>query len=85
MLQYLGCLFLGLPLLILWCSLSNYKLDYRVHTSVVAKFYISNFGNKACKHLVLNRLGISYFRGNVEGVLGKLYVLETWIAQVAQY
>ena len=50
--------------------LSNYKLDVRVHISVVANFYISNFGLKACKDLILNRLGISYFIGNLEGVLG---------------
>ena len=65
-------------------SLSNYKLDVRVHTSVVAEVYNSNFGHKVCKHLILNRLGISYFRGNLEGVSGKLYVSKTWIAQVAQ-
>ena len=43
------------------------------------------FGHKACKHLLLNWLPISYFRGNLECILGKPYVSKSWIAQVSEY
>ena len=35
---------------------------------------LQKFGHKACKHLILNRLAMNYFKGNLKCVLGKLYV-----------